>query len=132
MGLSEKKNLSITCTGTLPPLPYEKIKESILGARYELSLSFVSPREAKLLNQTYRKKTYIPNTLSFPLSRSQGQIIICRSVARTQAKEHAMSYRTYLVYLLIHSMLHLKGFEHGVTMERLEARYLTHFTHPSK
>lgn len=127
MSVIEKKNLSITYFGNLPALPYEKIKDTILGPAFQLSVSFVVPKEAQRLNKTYRQKTYIPNTLSFPLSKNSGELIICRSVARHEAKDFDLSYKNYLVYLLIHSMLHLKGFNHGSTMDILEARYLKQF-----
>lgn len=116
--------LTITGRSPLPRLPYQKIKTDILGTAYELSVFFASPRVAQTLNNTYRNKTYIPNTLSFSLSKNSGEIIICRSAARKEYKKFGYTYTTYLGLLLIHSALHLKGYEHSGTMERLEARYL--------
>lgn len=127
MKLLEKKNLSILYHGNLPALPYEKIKNAILGPSYVLSVAFVAPAAAVTLNKQYRQKTYIPNTLSFPLTKESGELIICRSIAR---KEHAafdLSYQNYLLFLLIHSMLHLKGMAHGSTMEGMEATHMRRF-----
>ena len=115
MSVIEKKNLSITYSGNLPALPYEKIKDTILGPTFQLSVSFVVPKEAKRLNKTYRQKTYIPNTLSFPLSKNSGQLIICRSIARHQAKDFELSYKNYLIYLLnqpITSIFHKENTKH--------------------
>lgn len=124
----ELPNLSIYHTGTLSGVPFVALKEKILGKRYELSISFVSPRIAQTLNKTHRNKTYTPNTLSFSLTKQSGEIILCRSALRKEYKKFGMSYQTYLVFILIHSMLHLKGFVHGGTMERKEKMLLASFT----
>lgn len=123
----EKKNLSINTRGTLPNLPYTALKQAILGTDYVLSVSFIAPKAAQTLNKKYRNKSYIPNTLSFPLTKKSGELIICRSVARREAKEFDHSYAEHLLFLMIHSMLHLKGLDHGGTMDTLEARYFKRF-----
>ena len=128
MSVIELPSLTIRASGTIPDYQYKKIKETILGNRYELSIVFVGPTEAQRLNKTYRNKRYIPNTLSFPLDASAGELIICRSVARAQYKKFGMTYHTYVLFLLIHSMLHLKGMAHGSTMEKLEQEYVKKFS----
>ena len=54
----------------------EQIRKEILKDKYSLSVNFISPKEAKALNEKYRNKDYIPNILSFPLSKSEGEIFI--------------------------------------------------------
>ena len=49
-----------------PKLPYQEMQEDILGKRYELSLVFVGEKRALMLNQTYRKKSYIPCSVFEP------------------------------------------------------------------
>ncbi len=110
-----------------PDLPYATIGTAILGRSYQLSLSFVGQTRASQLNQTYRKKTYVPNVLSFPLDEDTGEIYICPAVARTEAPKHHLSYEQYVQYLFIHGCLHLKGYDHGDTMERQEQRYMRRF-----
>lgn len=102
----------------------EKIKNEILGESYFLSVNFVSPIFAKELNQEYRNKSYIPNILSFPLSKKEGEIYICLSVARKEAKNFSLTYQNFLRLLIIHGALHLKGLDHGEEMENLEEKYL--------
>lgn len=122
-------NLTISQSkGKLPSLPFSDIKELVLGKRYELSIHFASPDEAKMLNITHRNKDYIPNTLSFPYSKSSGEIVLCEEAMKKQHTEFELSYHDYVVYILIHSMLHLKGFEHGSTMESKEASFLKKLT----
>lgn len=108
-------------------LPYEAIKNHILGARYDLSLSFVGPTRALTLNQTYRQKDYVPNVLSFPLTEDTGEIYICPAVAKTESKNFNLSPTGYIAFLFIHGCLHLKGHDHSDAMDKLEKKYLKLF-----
>lgn len=120
--------MTVSTKGTLPSVPFLALKEKVLGKKYELSIRFVAPAEAQALNIAHRNKDYIPNTLSFPLSKTSGEIILCRSAIRKQYKEFEMTYEKYMTFIVIHSMLHLKGYEHGSTMERKERDLLALFT----
>ena len=125
----ELHNLSISIqNGTLPSVPFLAIKEKVLGKAYELSIAFVSPSRAQALNIERRNKDYIPNTLSFSLAPKSGEIILCMSVLKKQHKEFGMNMHTYIIYILIHSMLHLKGMQHGGTMDTAEQKFLSFFT----
>jgi probable rRNA maturation factor len=120
--------MTVSTKGTLPSVPFLALKEKILGKKYELSIRFVAPAEARGLNVAHRNKDYVPNTLSFPLSETSGEIILCRSAMRHEYRDFDMSYEKYLVFIVIHSMLHLKGYEHGSTMERKERDLLALFS----
>ena len=122
-------HFSITQTVKTYPrtLPYQKIKERILGKKYSLSLAFIGSQRATTLNQAYRQKDYTPNVLSFPLTPTTGEILICPSVTKREAAAFQLSEKGYVGYLFIHAALHLKGYEHGATMEKLERKYLTEF-----
>ncbi len=120
--------LTVSAKGTLPRVPFARIKNAILGEDYELSVVFLPPTAARALNITHRGKDYVPNTLSFPLTTTSGEIILCRSAARAQYKTFGMTYDDYLTFLLIHSALHLKGYAHGSTMERKEKEFLQLFS----
>jgi len=97
-----------------------KIKNEVLGHDYELAVNFIPPTEAQNLNITYRRKDYIPNILSFPLAKKEGEIFICLSVVRAEAKKFSLTYDNFLILLLVHGALHLRGLEHGLKMEKLE------------
>jgi len=103
------------------------MKRKILGARYELSLAFVGKARAASLNRQYRQKTYSPNVLSFPLTNTSGEIVICPLVAKSEAAQFNLSVDGYVAFLFIHGLLHLKGYDHGDTMEKLESKYLKAF-----
>lgn len=110
-------------TRSVPRLPYQRIKDDILGPSYALSLVFVGVRRAQDLNQHTRGKTYIPTVLAFPLRRACGEIYLTPTLARKEARERDMSTRDYIGLLFIHALLHLKGLRHSDTMERSEQTY---------
>jgi probable rRNA maturation factor len=103
------------------------MKTAVMGTGYELSLSFVGPTRAQAFNLKYRKKSYVPNVLSFPLTDGVGEIIICPQVAKGEAKNFNLSVDGYIAYLFIHGLVHLKGHDHGDTMEKLEQKFLRQF-----
>ena len=124
----EKNNLTvIRKNGTIPSVPFLPIKETLLGKKYELTVIFCTPQESQLRNKTYRDKDYPTNILSFPLSSTEGEIYISLSTARRDAKKFEMKYEQFLHLLFIHGCLHLKGHDHGSTMEKLENSYLAKF-----
>ncbi len=112
---------------TFPTLPYEAMKDAILGKKYTLSLTFIGKVRAQSLNQKYRNATYVPNVLSFPLSDDAGEIYIAPSVALKEAHKFSLSPKGYVGYLFIHGLLHLKGYPHGDTMERAEKKFVSQF-----
>ncbi|MEZ4104502.1 MAG: rRNA maturation RNAse YbeY, partial [Candidatus Paceibacterota bacterium] len=81
--------------------PYQSIKEVILGKKYELSLTFIGTKKAQKLNQQYRKKTYIPNVLSFPLDITHGEIFICPEISYKEADDFNLTKDGYIAFLFI-------------------------------
>jgi probable rRNA maturation factor len=113
--------------GKLPSLPFLRIKNQILGADYELSLVFVGRKKAIELHQQWKKKNDPVNILSFPLSSSEGEMIISLEKARHECKHFEYSYENYLKFLFIHGCVHLLGYTHGHAMEKLEKKYREQF-----
>jgi probable rRNA maturation factor len=128
MAITELKNLTIIRkNGIIPDLPFLAIKEKILGKKYVLTVIFCTPQESQERNKTYRDKDYPTNILSFPLSQEEGEIYISLATVRRDAKKFEMSYQKFLHLLMVHGALHLKGLDHGSTMEELEDTYLQQF-----
>ncbi len=122
-------NFSIASTARkYPKLPYEEIKEAILGKNYYLSLTFVGTKRAQELNQAYRQKSYSPNVLSFPLDEKTGEIFITPVVAKREAKKFGMTPNGYIGFLFVHGCLHLKGHDHSDKMDNLEKKYCQQFS----
>ena len=51
-----------------------------------------------------------------------GDVVICREQAREQAKEYGHSEEREVVYLFVHSVLHLLGYDHMEQEEKQEMR----------
>jgi probable rRNA maturation factor len=113
--------------GALPSVPFLEIKNKILGEKYNLSLVFCGNRKSKELNRTYRQKDYPTNVLSFPLDKENGEIFITPSVAKKEAPKFNKTYKNFIGYLFIHGLLHLKGMEHGSTMDIAEIKFCKKF-----
>ena len=103
------------------------MKDVVLGKEYDLSFAFISPAKIKLLNFTYRSINKPTDILSFPLSKKEGEIYICKSEARKEAKKFDRKYENFLRFLFIHGLVHLKGYDHGSTMENIEAKFRKQF-----
>jgi len=96
------------------------MKEAALGKKYRLNLVFTTPAHIKSLNLMYRNIAKPTDILSFPISKSEGEIYICLGEARKAAKDFDRSYENFILFLFIHGCVHLKGYDHSATMERIE------------
>ncbi len=103
------------------------MKEKVLGKKYELSLVIATEAELKRLNTTYRDKQETTDILSFPLSDTSGEIYLCPQDATRQAPNFDMEPIEFMGFLFIHGLLHLKGYDHGSTMEHEEAKLVKFF-----
>ena len=122
-------NFSITnkTRGSVPRVLFARLKKEVLGETYDLSVALVTKAEATRVTLESKNKDTPSNVLSFPLSKTSGEIILCPATARAQAPDYGMSAGTFLIYLFIHGLLHLKGRQHGATMEREERRIMQQF-----
>jgi len=111
----------------LSGLPFVNIKNEILGIKYNLSILLVGEKRARTINIKTRKKTYTPSTLSLPYTKSSGDIIICEKVAAKECKNYQTNLKNYIAYLYIHSLLHLKGLDHGQKMTSEEKRLVNKY-----
>lgn len=104
-------------------LNYEKFSDNI-----EVSITFVDDDEIKELNNRFRKINKKTDVLSFPLISdfenldfSQmiylGDIVISVDRAKEQAYEYGHTLRREITFLVIHSMLHLLGYDHMLDEE---------------
>ena len=112
---------------TISPTTFSKIKKHILGEKYDLSLVICGSKLAKTANARYRGKSYVPNVLSFPLSKNDGEILVCLDRIEKEASEYEMNTKKFFVFLFIHGCLHLKGLSHGAKMDQAEKRLLKQF-----
>lgn len=113
--------------GKLPGLPFSAMKEAALGKAYKLSVVIATREEIRALNRTYRNKDAPTDILSFPLSKTEGEIFLNFVEARKESKKFGRSFPNFIAFLFIHGLVHLKGFAHGSRMEALEAKFRKRF-----
>lgn len=89
-------------------------QELKLKKKNKVSVAFILPQQIKNLNRDYRGKNKVTDVLSFPLKNCQvvGEILICLTRAKKQAKRYKHSMENEVIILLVHGLLHLFGFDH--------------------
>ncbi len=120
-------NITNTTKAKLPRLAFADMKDAVLGKKYELSFIIVGKKEIQKLNKEYRDINKPTDILSFPLSDDFGEIYINPEMTKLEAKKFDRDYENFFAFLFIHGLVHLKGFDHGSTMESIEARFRKQF-----
>lgn len=95
-------------------LKYKPLKNRKNLARTEISLVFLSALKMKKINNQFRLKNYVTDVLSFASSSSDslGDLLFCPVVLKRQSLQHKHSFNHEMLYMLIHGILHLLGYEH--------------------
>lgn len=111
----------------------EKAVETVLEAEkregdFEVSVSFVTSEEIRQLNREYRNVDSETDVLSFPMNDEfDGRIILGDIVLSTrriieQANDFEHTLEREMIYLTVHSMLHLLGYDHIDSTEKDKMR----------
>ena len=141
--------ISFSQTKKFPECDYEMkslIRRAILatldyeGFEYdtEVSVTFCDNEYIKVLNNEFRNKDSATDVLSFPMydidelesetnpdgSVSIGDIVISLERAAEQASELGHSLKREVAFLVIHSTLHLLGYDHELSKDDEEAQCL--------
>ena len=112
------------------------ITDTLLYLKYPnenaiVSVSIVSPEEIQQLNKQYRNVDKPTNVLSFPnCGDILGDVVLCNEVITKEAEEQGKTFENHLTHLVIHSILHLLGYDHmsdkeAEKMEALEIEILS-------
>lgn len=112
-----------------------------------LSVSIVNYDEIKTLNNEFRGIDRITDVLSFPqfadtqdleadlldlaesvsedveiLGTMLGDVVICYDKAIEQSEEYGTGFKREIIYLFVHSIFHLFGYDHMVESDKIEMR----------
>jgi probable rRNA maturation factor len=97
-------------------------------AQAELTVRLVDEAECASLNAQYRGSTGPTNTLSFPTEGLEdlvptllGDVVICAPVVLLEAAAQGKIPSAHYAHLIVHSTLHLLGFDHH---DPVEAEYM--------
>ena len=94
----------------------------------ELGVTVVDDSEILELNREYREKDSVTDVLSFPQFEGHedlledllndesetliGDVVICFEQAERQAEEYGTGLTREMLYLFVHSVMHLFGYDH--------------------
>ncbi len=96
-----------------------------------LSVAFVAENEIKKINRNFRNKNKATDVLSFELSAKAGpafngkedvwgEIVICPAVVKKNAQKYKVSFRSEMIKIFIHGLLHLCGYDHEKSIKEAE------------
>jgi probable rRNA maturation factor len=93
----------------------------------EITLRFVDTRESRRINRRFRHKDHATNVLTFDYTRLpwlSADIVLCLPVIDREARDQGKSRRAHLAHMVIHAVLHARGFDHvrASDMRRMEGR----------
>ncbi|RMG56623.1 MAG: rRNA maturation RNase YbeY [Gammaproteobacteria bacterium] len=142
--------LELQVSGTLDGVPPEAEFERWLQAALEdlpgetsVVIRIVDEAESQALNAAYRGKDRPTNVLSFPFEPPPGlpaeahlgDLVICAPVVRHEAAEQGKAEQAHWAHMVVHGVLHLRGFDHiqadeAERMEALERAILARLGYP--
>ena len=101
-------------------LDYEKINYAC-----EISIEITDNATIQQLNKEFRGKNNITDVLSFPMMEINpetgammlGDVVISGERALEQSEEINQSFERELMFLTVHSILHLLGYDHELSEE---------------
>lgn len=132
------------CVQTLPHLNFPKSVSKL-----EISVLLTSDVQIQTYNKHYRHKDKPTNVLSFPTQLLQpyaykklrgdillGDMVFAYEVIEAEALEQQKPFAAHLTHLIVHSLLHLVGFDHekeedAAQMETLEVAVLKELSLPN-
>ena len=104
----------------------------------ELGVTIVNDSEILELNREYREKDSVTDVLSFPQFEGHedlledllddeaetliGDVVICFEQAERQAEEFGTGLTREMLYLFVHSVMHLFGYDHMEDEEKAVMR----------
>lgn len=102
----------------------------------ELVIRLVDNAESAELNGRFRNKPHATNVLSFPAEIPasvgelvMGDLVVCAPVVQAEAREQGKSEKAHWAHMIVHGVLHLRGYDHiddaeAQKMEQLETDIL--------
>lgn len=101
----------------------------------EISVTFVDNDQIKELNSQYRDKNMVTDVLSFPMgcdgkydidpqtgAQILGDVVISMERAKEQSELYGHTLQREVGYLTAHSVLHLLGYDHMESLEKVHMR----------
>ncbi|HTX86728.1 MAG TPA: rRNA maturation RNase YbeY [Candidatus Nanoarchaeia archaeon] len=99
----------------------EKFLQSRRLKKKDVSIALIVDVRMRQLNFRYRKKNCPTDVLSFAGEGNfLGEIIIDPAQIKRQARENGNGFRNELIFILVHGLLHLVGYDDRTEKDRLK------------
>ena len=94
----------------------------------DVTLRIVGAAEGRRLNRAYRGKGSATNVLTFRYGRiargagrepQRGDVVLCNPVVVREARTQRKALVVHYAHLVVHGMLHLRGFDHERTRDAM-------------
>ncbi|EKD76546.1 MAG: hypothetical protein ACD_43C00067G0003 [uncultured bacterium] len=97
----------------------------------QLNIVVVGDAYMKTMNQRYRGVTKVTDVLSFGYNKTCGDVVVCYPQAKRQARTKQQSLQRECAWLVVHGILHWRGYDHecaadAQVMRSLEQRILSY------
>jgi probable rRNA maturation factor len=87
----------------------------------DVSIAFIGDAKMRELNRRYRKLNKTTDVLSFSGEGDfLGEIVVSPAQIKRQAKENGNSFQDELIFILVHGLLHLAGYDDRTGKDRLK------------
>ena len=123
----------------IPRKKLHAVHAELLKSAADLNIIVTADARMRELNRRYRDRNTPANILTFPAGDAPAgtasmpaEIYINAPLARKEAAENGMSVTDRVIFLVIHGILHLLGYDHGDDMEKKERTYATKYIYGGK
>lgn len=115
--LTHVKKIQANLDAVIRGLSKTRVRNQKLLKSNGITLVFLDSAQMKKINKQFRGKNKPTDVLSFaPVEPgSLGELLFCLDVLKKQAKEHEHSLEHEFLYMLIHGVLHLLGYDHELS-----------------
>jgi probable rRNA maturation factor len=97
-----------------------RLKKIIIPPPKKVSIYLVNNRTIKSLNKKFLKKNGFTDVISFKYSKNSGELIISLEECMKNAEIYSHTLEEEVLYVIIHGILHLKGYRDYNEKERKE------------
>lgn len=98
----------------------QKAAQAVFVVEKEISLVICGEQKIRAINKKYRGQNRVTDVLSF---EDLNEIFICLPRARQQAKAFKHSLNCELTRLIVHGIVHLKGYDHEKSVKEAERMF---------
>jgi len=125
--------IQVACNARAAPAAarLRRFARAAAHARAAVTLRLVGAAEGRRLNRRYRRRDSPTNVLAF----DSGDVVLCHPVIVREARLQQKTLEAHYAHLVVHAMLHLRGFRHeraaeAARMERRETAILARLGYP--